>query len=243
MSTSRNLHAMASLVSRGSVKTSVKLLIGYRSTAPWLTSNPDTDMLSLLIRVLLPRVAHTPGIGYFWSGCTQTVKRGLEILDIALVDTDTREAFALRAVQTLLGKVRLDRTPECVAHIDKDSLIRHYLLALYNYKKQLLELSNIIVADAFFSKSTLVEGLRILGFELVSRFRDDARLKYLYTGEQKHGRGRPKTFDGIVDLANLRNDVFQCEELSWDKQTVTICSAVVYAVSLKRKVNRATASK
>lgn len=111
---------------------------------------------------------HTPGIGYFWSGCAQTLKRGLEILGIALVDTDTREAFALRAVQTLLGKVRLDRTPECVAHIDKDSLIRHYL-PLYNYKKQLLELSNIIVADVFFSKSTFVEGLRILGFELVSQ--------------------------------------------------------------------------
>lgn len=179
---------------------------------------------------------HTPGIGYFWSGCAQTVKRGLEILGIALIVADTHEVFALRAVQTLLGKVLRGRTPECVAHIDKDSLIRHYLLALYNYKKQLLELSNIIVADAFFSKGTFVEGLRILGFELVSRFWDDVRLRYLYTGEQKPGRGKPKTFDGNVDLANLRDDVFQREELSWDKQTVTVYSAVVHAVSLKRKV-------
>lgn len=27
----------------------------------------------------------TPGLGYFWSGCVQAVKRGLEILGIALV--------------------------------------------------------------------------------------------------------------------------------------------------------------
>ena len=47
---------------------------------------------------------HTPGISYFWSGCAQTMKRGREILGIALVDADTREAVAIRAVQTILHK-------------------------------------------------------------------------------------------------------------------------------------------
>ena len=41
----------------------------------------------------------TPGLGYFWSGCAQAMKRGLEILGIALVDADTREAYAIRAVR------------------------------------------------------------------------------------------------------------------------------------------------
>jgi len=179
---------------------------------------------------------HTPGIGYFWSGCAQATKRGLEILGIAIVDIITKEAIALRAVQTILHKFSRGRRPKCVEHIDKDSLVSHYLTALHKYKDQLLQLSNIVVADAFFSKSTFVEGLRILGFELVSRFRDDVRLKYLYTGPQSGKKGRPKTFDGTVDLKNLKKGVFQTETIDWDDTPVTIQSAVVYAVSLKRKV-------
>ena len=127
---------------------------------------------------------HTPGISYFWSGCAQAMKRGLEILGIALVDADTREAVAIRAVQTIVHQLRKGRKPDCVKQSEKDSLITHYLRALHDYKKQLLKLSNIIVADAFFAKRTFVDGLSIMGFELVSRFRDDVRLRYLYTGEK-----------------------------------------------------------
>ena len=110
----------------------------------------------------------TPGIGYFWSGCAQAVKRGLEILGIALVDADTREAYAIRAVQTLLQRIHRGRRPKCVAHIERDSLVSHYLKALYDFRDQLLQLSNIIVADAFFSKATFAQGLDTLCFELVS---------------------------------------------------------------------------
>jgi len=44
---------------------------------------------------------HTPGIGYYWSGCANAVKHGLEILDIALVDADAKDAIQLKAVQTV----------------------------------------------------------------------------------------------------------------------------------------------
>ena len=36
---------------------------------------------------------HTPGTGYFWSGCASAAKWGLEILGIALVDADERDAY------------------------------------------------------------------------------------------------------------------------------------------------------
>ena len=179
---------------------------------------------------------HTPGISYFWSGCAQAMKRGLEILGIALVDADTREAVAIRAVQTIVHRFRRGRRPDCVKHIERDSLVTHYLLALYDYKEQLLKLSNIVVADAFFSKATFVEGLRELGFELVSRFRDDVNLRYLYTGEKTGKKGRPKKFDGKIDLKDLRDDVFQEEDYDWDGQKVKVHSAVVYAVSLERNI-------
>ena len=54
----------------------------------------------------------TPGLGYFWSGCAQAMKRGLEILGIALVNADTREAYAIRAVQTLIQRIHRGRRHE-----------------------------------------------------------------------------------------------------------------------------------
>ena len=179
---------------------------------------------------------HTPGISYFWSGCAQAMKRGLEILGIALVDADTREAVAIRSVQTILHKFGRGRRPMCVRHIERDSLVSHYLTALYRYRDQLLKLSNIIVADAFFSKATFVKGLEILGFELISRFRDDVRLRYLYTGEKTGKRGRPKQFDGMVKLSELKEEVFLKETLDWDGHEVTVRSAILYSVSLERNV-------
>lgn len=104
---------------------------------------------------------HTPGISYFWSGCAQSVKRGLEVLGIALVDADTREAFAIRAVQTILKqKPATEKTGEQshgTKHLEQETLVAHYLHALEAYKEQLHEMSNIVVADAFFSKSTFVK--------------------------------------------------------------------------------------
>ena len=117
---------------------------------------------------------------------------------IALVDADTREAVAIRAVQTILHQLRKGRRPNCVKQIEKDSLLTQYLLALHDHKKQLLKLSNIVVADAFFSKKTFVEGLSIMGFELVSRFRDDVRLRYLYTGEKTGKKGHPVWRSGTI---------------------------------------------
>ena len=67
---------------------------------------------------------HTPGISYFWSGCAQAMKRGLEILGIALVDADTREAVAIRAVQTIVHQLRRGRKSDCVKQSEKDSLMR-----------------------------------------------------------------------------------------------------------------------
>ena len=58
-------------------------------------------------------------------------------------------------MQTIVHQLRKGRKPDCVKQSEKDSLITHYLLALHDYKKQLLKLSNIIVADAFFSNYDL----------------------------------------------------------------------------------------
>jgi hypothetical protein len=43
---------------------------------------------------------HTPGVGYFWSGCAGKAKWGLEMTGIAVIDLEANTAFHLEAVQT-----------------------------------------------------------------------------------------------------------------------------------------------
>ena len=104
----------------------------------------------------------TLGISNFWSGCASCMKRGIEILGIALVDATTNEAIHLRAVQTFVDRVKV-RKPKSVVHKDgKNSLIAKYLLALKKYRNQLLSISQRIVADAYFSKESFLKYIPFL---------------------------------------------------------------------------------
>ena len=46
----------------------------------------------------------TPHIGRFWSGCAQSVKHGLEIMGIGLIDIDAKDCMMLKAHQSLSNK-------------------------------------------------------------------------------------------------------------------------------------------
>ena len=154
----------------------------------------------------------------------------------ARVDATERLAIFLTAVQTLLGK-RKGRTPDYLAHMDdKDSLIGLYLRAFASVADKLRGLTDLVVADAYFAKRTFVLGLECLAFNLVSRFRDDVRLRYLYNGPRAKRRGRPKKFDGDVDIKNPREDVFKKTTVKDGDSIVTLYFAKVYAVSLMRAV-------
>lgn len=150
-----------------------------------------------------------PGLGYFWSGCAKMAKWGLEILGIAFIDADTKKAVHLRAVQTFKDKKQKGRKPAFKKFMKKeDGLICKYLEAIYKYREELLKLSSMLVADAYFANGPFVKGLRSIGFHLISRLHDNAKMKYLYTGSKSTGRGRPKKYDGYVDLDSLRPGVF-----------------------------------
>ena len=183
----------------------------------------------------------TPGLGYFWSGTANAAKRGLEILGMALVDATDRSATFLAAEQTFVEK-RKGRTPDYLAHMDDpDSLMGLYLRAFAGEADKLRKLTRLVVADAYFAKSTFVTGLDCLAFDLVSRFRDDARLRYLYDGPKVNRRGRPKMFDGPVDVNDLREGRFSVSTVDDGDTKVTLYHAKLYAVSLKRVVGVAIA--
>jgi len=162
---------------------------------------------------------HTPGAGYFWSGCANRAKWGLEIGGLAAIDIDNHTAFHLEAVQTMVDK--------------EQSLSDWYADIIAERKTQLLGLSSYLVADAWFAKCTFVDQVMNANMHLISRLRDDANLRYLHQGEPTGKRGRPKKYDGKVDNNNI--DLRHFELVSKDEQTV-IHSAIVYSISLKRSI-------
>lgn len=167
----------------------------------------------------------TPYMGRFWSGCAKMAKRGLEISGIGLIDMDLHTCFHLEAVQTPPTK-----TLEQV----KYTLIDWYLHVLRTRKEKLLRLTNYVVADAYFSKSTFVDGVLEMGFHVISRFRDDAYFRYL-TAEQSTGkRGRPKLYDGKIEIKHLEEDRF--EIINLENGQGRILSAVVHSRSLSRDI-------
>src|SRR5690554_4462344 len=137
---------------------------------------------------------NTPWIGYFWSGAAGQAKRGLEILGVGLIDVDSKDCISLQAVQT----------PDSQTLESNDvGLIDWYLLVLKSMEEKLHKISPYVVADAYFSKISFVSGLEDMNLHLISRFRDDAVLFYPTQEKPTGKRGRPKLYDGKIDMANL----------------------------------------
>ena len=102
-----------------------------------------------------------------------------------------------------------------------------------------------LVADSFYSKKSIVDGVVALDLHLVSKLRIDkegvwgklppahfrADLCYCYTGEQKP-KGAPRKYDGKVDLSDLSRLEFSGELANGTK----FYSQVVWHGSLKRKI-------
>ena len=167
----------------------------------------------------------TPHIGRFWSGCAQSVKHGLEIMGIGLIDIDTKDCMMLRAHQSLNNKE---------LSLRNKIMVDFYISVIKRYRKELLKLSTLIVADAYFSTSTFVNGIKKEGFSLISRFRDNACLFYVYAGPRTGKRDRPKTKDGKINMKNL--DLTRMEKMEMKDIEGTAYTLIAYSKALKCKV-------
>ena len=113
-------------------------------------------------------------------------------------------------------------------------MVDFYISVIKRYRKELLKLSTLIVADAYFSTSTFVNGIKKEGFSLISRFRDNACLFYVYTGPRTGKRGRPKTKDGKIDMKNL--DLTRMEKMEMKDIEGTAYTLIAYSKALRCKV-------
>lgn len=113
----------------------------------------------------------TYGIGRFWSGVAQRVKRGLEIMEIGAISLSKHTCVMLGAVQSPDF-----RTLESERHM---SMLDWYVALVRSKATELLSLTDILVADAFFSKYEFVNEVIGMGFRFVGRLRANSYLRYL----------------------------------------------------------------
>ena len=166
----------------------------------------------------------TFGYDKFWSGVAGQAKFGLEISAIAAVDLDNNTAFHLEAVQTPTYKSLAEK---------KMTLLDWYADIIFKRKDKLLEISKYLAADAYFSKKPFADKTIKAGLHLVSRFRTDADLWYLYSGVPTGKRGRPKKYISKIALKDIDKEYF---ELVSETDTSIIYSAEVYSKALKRNI-------
>ena len=170
----------------------------------------------------------TPHLGKFWSGCLGKAIKGIEIGGLGVVDVENNTAFSLESIQTPGPSELADKG---------QSLIDHYAQIIISRKERLESLSSYLAVDGYFSKQTFVDPImNHTDLELIGKLRKDADLKYLYLGPRKKAKGRPRKFVGKIKLNKI--DKRRFKQVYQDEE-VRIYQAIVWSVSLKRKINLA----
>ena len=169
----------------------------------------------------------TPGLGYYYSGVAGKHKRGLEIGNIAVIDRIQNTAYHLESVMTPLIP-RAEKSSN-----ESKSLVDHYAQVIIERKEKLLNISSILVVDGYFAKLKFIDAISDEAeMEVICRLRDDANLRYLYKGK-KQGRGRPKKYDGKVNVKKIDKRRVKLKESNVYYRVYEI---EVYSVGLKRNI-------
>jgi hypothetical protein len=165
---------------------------------------------------------HTYGIGMFWSGVRQKALPGLEIGCLAFVDVDAPTAMHGIAEQTPSPKSLTDK---------RQTLVHHYVNIIKKYVKDIKSVTRYLAVDGYFMKQEFIKPLLKEGLHIITKARRDANLRYLYNGQQRGGKGRPKRYDGKVNTGAIDKQRIKCFYRDNEK---TIYAAVLYSIVLKQ---------
>jgi hypothetical protein len=169
----------------------------------------------------------TPGVYQFWNGSHQRAEKGLEAGVLALIDVADHMAYHIEATQTEVKPA----DPAAEEDGNKGTM-EQYATMITSHTVMLQSYSTVVVVDGYFMKKGFIETLRTEGFEVVTKGRRDADLKYLYHGPYS-GNGRPRQYSGKVNLKRI--DKRRWKQCYQDEQ-ITAYEVVVYSVSLKCKL-------
>jgi Transposase DDE domain len=162
---------------------------------------------------------HTPGVGYFWSGCAGNAKWGLEVCGFAAVDLEANTALHYFAEQTM--------------PVDGQGLMGFYCDLLKGKAAELLKISGYIAVDAYFSKKPFVSAAIDSGLHVITRLRDDAVL-YLAPPPRKKGqKGAPRKMGDRFRPKELEGGQLPCLSRTEEER---IYGGTAYVKSLGRLV-------
>ena len=166
----------------------------------------------------------TFGLDQFWSGVANIAKRGLEISVLGCININSAQAYFLDATQTPSGLSKQEDS--------KYSRTDFYLEQILDCVKHLPAII-YYVADGFYAKSKIINGLLSMNKHLITKSRTDANLKYLHNQPRKKGqRGASRKYDGKVDF----KDLTKWELIGSDEKYphLTIYTQKLFAVNLDR---------
>lgn len=167
---------------------------------------------------------HTYGMGMFWSGVRQKALRGLEIGCLAFVDVTNATALHGIAEQT--------PSPKSLKGSGK-TLVHHYVSIIEKHIKDIGAVTRYLAVDGYFMKKDFIKPLLNQGLHIITKARQDANLMYLYKGKQRSGKGRPKVYEGKVNISDIDKRRIKCCYRDKDKE---VYAAILHCVQLKQTV-------
>lgn len=191
-----------------------------------IKQNCSTNLIIAFDPSYIPKSGkYTDHLGWFWSGTSGKALKGLEIGGLAVIDIKNNTAMSLEAIQTPSSK---ELKQQGITMVD------HYATILVERATKLLDLSAYLAVDGYFAKQSFVEPItKQTGLHIISKLRTDANLQYLYHGMQKDQRGRPKKYDGKIDIKNIDKRRI-C--LDYEDDHSKVYSGIVWSVGLKREI-------
>ncbi|MGC3977151.1 MAG: hypothetical protein QM751_02290 [Paludibacteraceae bacterium] len=115
-----------------------------------------------------------------------------------MLDLDNHTALHLEPIQTL--------------PLESETLLEFCARTFNEKAEELKKLASIVAVDGDFSKEPFVSYLTSCGLDVISRFCNDVRLRYLTQIKKTGKRGRLSTNGEAVDLANLDMKHFRIEK-------------------------------
>lgn len=176
---------------------------------------------------------HPPGLDSFYNGKTHQVERGLEWSVVAVVDLDQHTGYSLSAQQTEAGIAAQAQAAQA-AGTPQGNRVDFYLGHLAYCQAYLPPRVQHIVSDGYYTKRRWVDGVVGLGLHAVGKLRQDANLKYLYTGAHRPGPGAQKKYDGKITVT--QPDLSRLELVETLDDGTQILTAIVWSVSLNRRI-------
>jgi DDE superfamily endonuclease len=167
---------------------------------------------------------HTYGLDRFWNGAHSRAEKGLEIATLAWVDVTHNSAYTLSVEQT-------SPAPHSDAEETRiDGYLAHIARVVTTQSLQTLK---YLAVDGYFSKKKFVDGICALDLHVIGKLRRDAHLRHLYSGPRGDGPGRPKTYDGKVDVSELS----RFEQVDVDDADIALYAQVVNHPQLQRNLH------